>query len=59
MTNQDLKSYLVREAEMSESSVERMSPRDLVKEWLEYEGIIGYTNQIIGVIEGAYNIELD
>lgn len=51
MTKKELKEYLVDEAEYSEKYVENMSDYELFDAWLKYNGIIGYTCDIIDVVE--------
>lgn len=53
-----LKQYLVDEAEYTKEAVDAMSPRDLIDAFLQWEGIIGYTSHIIHQIEAAYGITL-
>lgn len=53
----DLQSYLVDEADFDVDEVLEMSPFDLVNEWLIYNGIIGYTSNIIDVVKAAFEDE--
>lgn len=53
----DLQSYLVDEADFDVDEVLEMSPFDLVDEWLIYNGIIGYTSNIIDVVKAAFEDE--
>lgn len=54
MTTDELKSYLVDEAE----SVELMTKSELLDAYLQYEGICGYTRDIMDTIEHLWNIHL-
>lgn len=51
MTKEELKEYLVDEAEYSEEHVETMSDFELFDAWLKWNGIIGFTWDIIDVVE--------
>ena len=53
MTRIELKEYLVNEAEYETSEVAKMSNRDMLDAWLTYNGIIGYTSDIIEVLEAV------
>ena len=53
----ELKDYLIDEAELRAEYVNDLEPRGLVNEYLKYNGIIGYTDDIINVIINAYNLE--
>lgn len=55
----ELKRYLVREAEMDKEDVECMTPFELVKAYLHWNGIIGYTDDILDVVEAAYHVKLE
>lgn len=56
MTTEELKSYLVDEAEYEAESVEAMTKSELLDAYLQYEGIIGYTSDIMDTIEHLWNI---
>lgn len=58
MTKQELKDYLVEEAEWPESKVNEMDSYELLNHWLTYNGIIGYTQDILSVINAAYGTKL-
>lgn len=58
MTTDELKSYLVDEAEYEAESVESMTKSELLDAYLKYEGIIGYTSDILDIIENLYNVTL-
>ena len=51
MNKKDLKDYLVYEAEYSERRVNKMSDYELLDAWLRYNGIIGYTYDIINLVK--------
>lgn len=53
MTKQELIDYLVDEAEIRPSRVERMNEYELFDAWLRYQGIVGYTSDIIEVYKAA------
>lgn len=50
MNKEYLKDYLVYEAEYSEIRVNKMSDYELLDAWLRYNGIIGFTDDIIDVV---------
>ena len=53
MTKQDLKNYLIDEAEYSQAQVDEMNAYDMIDAYLENEGLIYWTSTIIDVIEAA------
>lgn len=57
MTKQELKDYLIDEAEIRPSKVERMDEYELFDTWLKYQGIIGYTSDIIEAYKAAFEIK--
>ena len=57
MTKEELQDYLIEEAEYEQEDVLCMSSFELVDAYLMYNGIIGYTYDIIGVVQAAYDIE--
>ena len=59
MDKNDLMKYLVEEAEYSESEVAEMTNTELLENWLMYNGIFGYTEDIKDVIEAAFNVDLE
>lgn len=59
MDKQEIKDYLIEVAEYSEARVNSMSPYQLVNAYLRYEGIIGYTDLILGIIGAAYDIKFN
>lgn len=58
MTKAELKEILVEDYEFDKEDVETMSDYQLVNSWLRYNGIIGYTYDILEVVSAAYNIKL-
>jgi hypothetical protein len=59
MTKEDLQNFLIYEAEYSEDEVLAMSDYELVDNYLVWNGICGYTEDILEVIEAAFGVELD
>ena len=59
MDYEDLRAYLIEEADYSADAVDHMDSWQLVNAWLQYNGIIGYTNDIIEVVEAAFAVELN
>ena len=53
MTKQDLKNYLIEEAEYSQERVDAMDAWDMIDAYLKYEGLCGWTDTIIEVIQAA------
>ncbi len=51
--------YLVNEAEYSESEVDEMTNTEMLDHWLEYNGICGYTEDIMDVIEAVFGVDLE
>jgi hypothetical protein len=43
----------------SEEDVNSMSPYELIDAWLQWEGIIGYTDDILTLVSGLYNVDLN
>ena len=41
------------------SIVNSMSPYELIDAWLQWEGIIGYTDDILTLVSGLYNVDLN
>ena len=54
MKKEELKSYLVEEAEYDEKKVESMTEYDLIDAWLTWEGIIGFTEEIADTVLHVY-----
>lgn len=44
--------------ECTEADLGNYAPFDLIEAWLHYQGIIGYTADIINVIERGYDTRL-
>ena len=51
MNKEDLKDYLVYEAEYSERRVNEMSDYEILDAWLRYNGIIGFTDDIVDIVK--------
>ena len=50
MPMQELEDFLMEEAEYSMERVKQMSRIDKLNAWLKYQGIVGYTDDILEVI---------
>ena len=59
MDKNELMEYLINEAEYSENEVAEMSNTELLDHWLEYNGICGFTKDILEVVEAAFDIDLE
>lgn len=59
MDKNDLMEFLVVEAECNESEVAEMTNTELLDNWLMYNGIFGYTENIKDVIEAAFDVDLE
>ena len=53
-TRQDLITYLVNEAEYEPEELQELEPEDLIDKFLMWNGIIGFTNDIINAVKAAY-----
>ena len=53
MTKNELKSWLIEEADYTEEEVNGFSSKDLVDAYLHWYGICGYTAGIIDVIKAS------
>ena len=51
MKRQELRDYLVDEAEYSEEDIAHMTDREMLDAWLIYNGICGFTDDILDVLE--------
>ena len=51
MTKNELKQYLVVVCEYDEDYVNSLNDRDLFDKYLIYEGIVGFTDEIIDTIK--------
>lgn len=58
MDKEDLKQYLIDEAEYNAEDVERMECFELLDNYLSYNGIIGYTEDICHVVMAAFGVKL-
>lgn len=56
MNKEELKDYLIEEAEMSQAEVEDMTAFELIDAWLKYNWIIGYTGEILEVVQAATEV---
>ena len=54
MTREELKDYLVCEADYSDAEVEEMTDFQLVDAYLTWNGIFGFTGDIIDVVRHAF-----
>ena len=54
MTKDELKDYLVCEAGHTDAEVESMTDFELVDAYLTWNGIIGYTEDIVDVVRHAF-----
>lgn len=54
MTREELKDYLVCEADYSDAEVENMTDFQLVDAYLTWNGICGFTEDIIDVVRHAF-----
>jgi hypothetical protein len=43
----------------SEEDVNSMSPYELIDAWLQLEGLRGYTDDILTLVSGLYNVDLN
>lgn len=59
MDKDELKQYLIDEAEYTESEVNEMDSTELLDSWLQYNGICGFTDNIKDVVEAAFGISLE
>ena len=58
MTKEELKQYLIEEAEYSEARVNSMDAKELFDKYLRWNGIHGYTDVIIDAFKGAFEDEI-
>ena len=59
MTREELVNYVATHTETPIETVKKYSNSRLLSAYLNYNGIIGYTNDIINVVEAAYNIKIN
>lgn len=57
--NELLQNCLYDDCEYSLEVIAEMTPRQKVKDWLEYYGIQGFTDDILDVVSAAYGIVLE
>ena len=57
MTKEELKKYLIEEAEYKEARVNCMDA-ELFDKYLQWNGIIGFTDDIIDAFKGAFEDEI-
>ena len=43
----------------SEDQINSMSPYEILDAWLQWEGIQGYTDDILTLVSGLYNVDLN
>lgn len=55
----ELDDFLECECGYSSEAIVKMTPYQKVNNWLKYNGIIGYTSDILDIISAAYNINLN
>ena len=53
-TIEDLKNYLIEEAGYKPTKVNNMTPEELFEAYLTWNGIIGYTQDIIEAYKAAF-----
>lgn len=58
MDKTELKDFLIDECGYVFEEVESMSNAELVDAWLKWEGVIGFTDDILRIVETVYEIEL-
>lgn len=58
MTKDDIIATLIDDAEYDEQEVMNMTPYELIDKWLKWEGIIGYTEDILEAVSEVYDVEL-
>lgn len=57
MTKEELKQLLIETGEYTQEEVDNMSSYDLLNTILTWEGICGYTRQILRWVKAAYESE--
>ena len=53
-TRQDLITYLVNDAEYEPEELQELEPEEMIDKFLMWNGIIGFTNDIINAVKAAY-----
>lgn len=56
MNKEELIDYLINEAELDPGYINNARSYDLIDEWLKYNGIIGFTDEILSVVGAAIDI---
>lgn len=56
---QNLKNELIDYCEYTEEEVDEMNRYEMVDGWLKYNGIIGYTHDIITVLSNATGVDIE
>lgn len=56
---QFLKNALIYYCEFTEEEVDAMTRYEMVDVWLKYNGIIGYTDEIIKMLSSATGVNLE
>ena len=59
MTKEELKAYLISEGAETEEAVESMSDWDLFDRYLTWNGLIGWTDNIIDAYKAAFDQKND
>ena len=59
MDKNELMEYLVNEAEYSEERVAEMTNTELLRCWLEWNGIYGFAEDIKDVVRAAFDVDLE
>ena len=54
-----LQNCLYNDCEFFQMEILEMTPRQKVKNWLEWNGIQGYTDDILDIVSAAYDIVLE
>lgn len=58
MTKAGIKHFLTTEAEYTEKQVNDMSDYELIDAYLNWEGLIGWTSEIVEMIESFTGVEI-
>ena len=58
MNKNELKNYLIEEAEYRKYIVNEMDAEELLDAYLRYNGIVGYTDDIIDAMKAAFEDEI-
>lgn len=58
MTKEEIKNHLVTEAEYTEEQVNDMSDYELIDAYLNWEGLINWTAEIVEIMESFTGIEI-